>query len=126
MTPESQNDGRRRDKDELSKRDSKRVGSSAKEMKAKGILLVDARAVASAHPESFEVPEPEILRKLRKGDFVKVCCNDRERFWVKLVARKEKDIFVGRVANQLVLSNINLGDYIELHTCNIYDVERSG
>src|SRR5262245_65106928 len=61
--------------------------------------------------------------RLRKGDFVKVC-DDHERFWVQIISRKEKDIFVGRVANQLLFSNVDLGDHIELHTCNIYDVQR--
>jgi hypothetical protein len=41
-------------------------------MKIKPIALVDAQEMARVHPYSFEAPPRSVLRKLRKGDLVKV------------------------------------------------------
>jgi hypothetical protein len=86
-------------------------------------LLVNAWEKAKAHPDRFEVPHPSVLRNLRAGDFVKVC-DDRERFWLQIVARRAGDIFLARVVNALLFSDLELGDFVELHACNIYDVHR--
>jgi hypothetical protein len=66
-------------------------------MKIKPIKLVDAQAMARAHPYSYDAPSPAALEKLGKGSVVKVCDN-WERFWVEVMSR-DGDVFIGRVDN---------------------------
>jgi hypothetical protein len=88
-------------------------------MKLKPIKLVDAQEMARQHPDTFEVPSGAELRKLRKGDLVKVS-NHAERFWVEIVSR-DGDLFVGRVDNFLA-GTVSHDDLIEFHVCNVYDI----
>jgi hypothetical protein len=110
------------------------------EMGAKRITLINAWAMAKKHPDSFEVPTPSELAKLRPGDLVKVASfidhrdgglaaymgnpphlPTSERFWVQIVARNS-DIFIGRVDNELWFTHgVDLNDHIEFHACNVYE-----
>jgi hypothetical protein len=97
----------------------------------KPIMLVNVWEMAKTYPERFEVlspsalRSPDILRKLRVGDIVKVAAHPQSTcFLVEIVSRKDKDIFVGRVTwNPPAFSGIKFDDLIELHSCNIYDAQ---
>jgi hypothetical protein len=89
-------------------------------VKVKPIKLVDAQAMARAHPYSYEAPSRSALSKLRFGDVVKVCDN-RERFWVQIEKRKG-DVFIGRVDNMLLFADVSYNDRIEFHADNIYEI----
>lgn len=84
--------------------------------------LVNAEAMAEAHPDTFTVPDER--NDLKVGDFAKVCCND-ERFWVKVMRAKE-GIYVGAISNALVVPanrKMKFGDMIEFAGCNVYQAE---
>jgi hypothetical protein len=91
-----------------------------KAMKPKPIKLVNAAEMHRQYPDEFEVPSPDEIRALRKGDVVKVC-NDRERFWV-LIESRNGDVFAGRVDSMLLFGKVRYGDRIEFHADNLYDI----
>jgi hypothetical protein len=82
--------------------------------------LVNARLLALEN-EYFEQPSDSVMRKVRPGDFVKVCRHG-ERFWLKVtgyVGRK----YHGQVANDLTRnSDLEFGDAIYFERKHIYDV----
>jgi hypothetical protein len=88
--------------------------------KIKPIKLVNAEEMARQYPDTFEVPSSSVLRKLHKGDLVKVS-KPGERFWVEIVSRKG-NTFLGRVDNPLLFGDVGYGDHIEFHACNVYSV----
>lgn len=82
--------------------------------------LVNAKAMAKAHPKTFEVPPESRLKKLKPGDFVKVARNN-ERFWVRLTGWVGKR-WHGTVANDLILNDdLKYGESIFFTKKNIYD-----
>jgi hypothetical protein len=66
--------------------------------------LVDAQAMARAHPNTFDAPAQGELFQIMPGDFVKVCRNN-ERFWIEVTGRNG-DMIVGAVANALVFNRL--------------------
>lgn len=83
--------------------------------------LIDAKALAKKHPNTFFVPKDALVKKLKPGDFVKVARNN-ERFWLRLTGWVGKR-WHGTVANHLI-NNDDLahGDAIFFTKKNIYDV----
>jgi len=66
---------------------------------------IDGVAKHHAHPETFEIPDPAAIGRLKFGDFVKIGV-ERERFWVQLAELKEGR-YVGRIDNDLVFSHLH-------------------
>jgi hypothetical protein len=89
--------------------------------KPKRIFLVDAQQMAKEFPETFEAPSPSNLSQLQAGDIVKVCDN-YERFWVQIVSRRG-DIFLAHVGNVLLSGRLGIGDLIQFHACNVFDID---
>lgn len=81
--------------------------------------LVDAKAMAKAHPDTFDVPSAANLKKIKPGDLVKVARNN-ERFWV-VVTGFEKRRIHGAVDNDLLLNDdLPVGTVIYFQKKNIY------
>lgn len=81
--------------------------------------LANARALA-LESEYFEQPSDSVMRKVRPGDFVKLCRRG-ERFWLKVtgyVGRK----YHGQIGAHLKRSDLEFGDVIYFERKNIYDV----
>lgn len=86
-------------------------------------IFTDAQAMSRLHPQTFDVPAPEILAAIRPGTFVKVCA-EPERFWVEVVA-VEGDGIMGRVSNDLVHTarhGLRDGDNVTFEKRHIYYV----
>jgi hypothetical protein len=81
--------------------------------------LVDAKAKARAHPDTFSVPSEAKLKKIKPGDLVKVARNN-ERFWVRVTGFEKRRIH-GTVANSLIRNDdLPFGTSIYLSKKNIY------
>lgn len=86
--------------------------------------LVNALEMHNLTPTTFEYPFDNV-DKIQVGDFVKVCANGKERFWVE-VESIVGDRIIGRVDNYLVFTNIHklsFGDVIHLKKDNVYEVQ---
>ena len=84
--------------------------------------LVNAKAMAVNHPETFVFPLEDI-KKIKRGNFVKVCA-EPERFWV-LVNQINDDTITGVINNDLVRSKehkLYCDDIIQFKKDNIYQV----
>jgi hypothetical protein len=84
--------------------------------------FVDAQEMGRLHPDTFDVPTPKELACIKKGTFVKVCCND-ERFWVE-VTKVDGEKLTGTVGNDLVderNEDLYFGREIEIEKKNVYD-----
>lgn len=66
------------------------------------INFVNAKEMNRLNPDTFSVPTDEELSLLKKGDFVKVCVDNKERFWVR-VTEICGDEITGDVNNDLVM-----------------------
>jgi hypothetical protein len=94
-------------------------GSKDRPRKLEG--LVNARLLAFEFPDTFETPSDADIKKIKPGDFVKVCRNN-ERFWIRV------DGFVGRkwhgtIDNDLGLNpDLACGESIFFMRKHIYDV----
>ncbi len=91
-------------------------------------VAVDAQKQALETPETFWRPDAATLRKLKPGDYVKVCIHPPgdmgERLWT-IVHEVEKRRG-GRVRAEInntpvVFENMKLGDWIEFEQCHIFD-----
>lgn len=86
-------------------------------------IFTDAQAMSRLHPQTFDVPAPEILAAIRPGSLVKVCA-EPERFWVEVLA-VEGDGIMGRVSNDLVHTarhGLRDGDNVTFEKRHIYYV----
>jgi hypothetical protein len=86
--------------------------------------FVDAQEMHRTHPKTFEVPTDEELNALKKGDEVKVCANNKERFWV-IITSIDGDKITGTVDNELIDAGghgLNYGDSITFEKKNIYSI----
>lgn len=84
------------------------------------IDLANASLLAFEH-DDFEQPSKSVIRKIKPGDYVKVCRN-HERFWLR-VSGFEGRKYHGQVANDLIRNqDLDLGDKIYFERKNIYDV----
>lgn len=84
------------------------------------IEFVNAQAMHSLNPGTFEVPAAAALQNLRVGNWVKVCVN-RERFWC-VVTGINGGIVTGRIDNDLLQDGLKCGDIIEFPNDCIYDI----
>ena len=99
--------------------------------KVKLPVLVNAKAMAQQHPETFNHPNARIVRKLAKEYAplqkthmlaFKVAIPG-ERFWV-LIDKLEFPFFEGIIDNDLIRpTDIACGDRIRLHADNVYDFD---
>jgi len=87
------------------------------------IQLVNAQAMAQAHPETFSAPNKEELSKVVVGDCVKICIDNKERLWVEVTEIKGGGVLKGRIDNVPVLvEGISFGDSLLFKEENIYDI----
>lgn len=89
--------------------------------------LSNALSMHLKNPKSFWIPNDKLVNSLKRGDFVKVANNiaTPERFWVKIIKKKNKSEFVGIVSNKLLCKcNYNKGDLIAFKRENIYNIKK--
>lgn len=85
----------------------------------------NAREMSKKHPETFYAPSSQELSKLKEGHFVKVCVNS-ERFWCEIVeVDQESESIKASVANELIYSDIAVGEELSFKFENIYDIYQS-
>ena len=84
----------------------------------------DAQTMAAKHPDTFTVHNIEDLRTfVEPGDYVKVCHTDPgERFWVR-VDKIDGEVIHGRVANELVFTDLAFNETIKFGYRHIYDYQ---
>jgi len=87
----------------------------------KTITFVDAQEMMKNHPDTFEAPTKNELDNLKVDDSVKVCVENKERFWVT-VKEINGDQIKGEVDNQLIEINLELGEEIEFEKRHIYSI----
>ena len=83
--------------------------------------LIDASKMHQKHPDTFSIPDPEEVRKISPGDFIKVCFTAGERAWV-LIRERSGDTFRGTVDNACLSAGVAYGDSIELEVRHAYDI----
>jgi len=84
-------------------------------------MFVDAQKMHKMYPDTFEAPTKAELNALKKGDLVKVCYNDEERFWVILTSVRGQKL-KGKVDNLLLTPDLSLGDIIEFEKKHVYSI----
>lgn len=87
-------------------------------------LLTDAQEMHKQHPETFEAPDLNELKKVKPGTHIKICVSDEERFWV-IVIRNFDNLFHGVVDNDLICSDvhgIHFNDVVEFSHKFVYSV----
>ena len=88
----------------------------------------NARQLALDNPNTFDRPSANELRKLKRGDRVKICITSQgvpgERFWVLVhcVEPRRGGRVRGDVANDLVFVDLKLGERVEFAQDNIFDI----
>lgn len=89
------------------------------------LYFVNAKDMHDEYPDTFDAPSDYQLRKLKAGDFVKVCANGIERFWVIVTAVEGRTV-TGIVNNDLVYEDdhgLECDDEIRFHRDCIYQIE---
>lgn len=85
----------------------------------------NAREMSKKHPETFYAPSSQELSRLKEGQFVKVCVNS-ERFWCEILeVNQESESIKASVANELIYSDIAVGEELSFKFENIYDIYQS-
>ena len=87
----------------------------------KNIFYVNAQEMAKKHPDTFEAPTKEDLDAVKVGDSVKVCANQKERFWVTVTEVNNDDV-IGTVDNDLVSVELAYDETIKFKKENIYSI----
>ena len=86
------------------------------------IQLIDAQAMAKAHPETFEAPNTKELADVKVGDSVKICINNLEKLWVAVTSINGGQL-KGKIDNHpVVLDDVSFGDAIMFKKENIYTI----
>ena len=92
--------------------------------------LIDATAMANEFPETFQLPEIDLLKDIDKDWVVKVC-DGTERFWtiVESIEWDNNDVYnttIKATINNHLYSEktYNYGDTIKYTLRNIYAVKR--
>lgn len=84
--------------------------------------FIDAQEMAKLHPKTFSAPTLEEVKKVKVGDFVKVCVDNLERFWVEVTEISE-DRIQGKISNDLLhFDNMKFGDVISFESRHVYDI----
>lgn len=89
-------------------------------------FLVDAQQMNKKYPKRFWYASPEELDTLKIGDYVKVCIDNIERVWLKIVDMDFKKPvmkrnFTGTMGNQGLLVSPDFNDIIEFQAKHIYN-----
>jgi hypothetical protein len=92
------------------------------------IILTNALAMHLDHPDTFDVPEVDVLAELVPGDFVKLGFRDDadggdgggERMWVKLTSRSGSE-WTGTISNTPFWLDLSFGDEVRFGPENILD-----
>jgi len=95
-------------------------------LKIKEPTLVNAKDMNEQYIETFSVPTDEELDKLQKCDVVKVCVS-KEIFKAEIIEVLEKNYFICRIDNQLVMTfvhGLRMNDFIKIRKDNIYSIEK--
>ncbi len=87
----------------------------------KNFKFVNAQKMHELYPKTFDVPTIEELNSLKKGDSVKVCIDDIERFWVTVTSVNNDEI-IGIVDNELIDLDLKIGEEIKFKKENIYSI----
>ena len=95
------------------------------------VEFVDAYEMAVNHPDTFEIPTVQEIRKLDEGDFAKLGfkANDgkqevTERMWVKITEKESNTEFKGTLSNTpFILGFLSFGDEFTFKANNIYSVK---
>ena len=86
-------------------------------------IFDNAVKLAAKYPNTFQLPNEQMLAKIKVGDNVKVCLNN-ERFWCLIKGVDfEKQTLVASVDNILQFNELKLGDLVHLNFYNIYDIK---
>lgn len=86
--------------------------------------FIDAQQLHKDFPETFKVPSPESLGKLKKEDLVKIAV-DQERFWVR-VETVDGEKVTGHIYSTMVATEyhgMSANDLIEFEKKNIYIID---
>jgi hypothetical protein len=83
--------------------------------------FVNAQEMMKKHPETFYAPSKEELDNIKIGDSVKVCVEDKERFWVTVTEIDGENI-TGEVDNVLIDVDLELGEIIKFKKENVYNI----
>jgi len=86
------------------------------------IQLVDAQQMAKTYPDTFEAPDQQELDRVKVGDSVKICINNKERVWVEVTEIGGGQL-KGKIDNcPIVIDDVAFGDAISFKKENIYSV----
>lgn len=93
--------------------------------------LVDARAMATMHPNTFEIPTSDEIKSLKKGSLVKLIFDitDRkpgqplgEKMWVEITSIKNDD-YTGRLDNDpKYIKSLHTGSEVDFEVENIASI----
>ena len=87
--------------------------------------FTDAQEMHRKHPDTFGIPGAIDIAMIKPGSHVKICANDRERFWVKVTSRDGINM-TGTIDNDLIFVDehgLDYGDTVSFQTRHIYQVE---
>ena len=98
----------------------------------RNLRLINSVERALRNPETWDTPDLEDVAAVVAGDYVKIGIEGQspslnpdgmggERFWVKVEEVTEDGIFVGSVANMLVIYEIPFGTLIPFEVQNVMD-----
>ncbi len=102
--------------------------------------LLDAWERHRAYPDTFHLPDPRSLARLRPGSFAKICAEfdpapeavedvDAERFWTLVTAVAEIEgapLYRGRIDNDLLYTErhgLSYGDVVTFGPRHILDLD---
>lgn len=86
--------------------------------------FVNAQQMALDYPSTFEAPTKKEMASVKTGSWVKICANQKERFWVSVIMVTPNEI-IGVVDNDLVCTDdhgLKLGDCVSFTKENIYQI----
>lgn len=87
----------------------------------KNITFVNAQEMLAKHPDTFYAPSKEDLDAIKIGDSVKVCADNKERFWVTVTSVEGENI-TGTVDNDLVDVDLTYGEPVTFKKENVYNI----
>lgn len=86
--------------------------------------FVDAEERNKQYPKTFDIPAESERNNVKRGDYVKLIFDDKERMWVKVKKHKGKKL-IGVINNEPVLiEDVKFGDKVEFEPKNIIDIMR--
>lgn len=94
----------------------------------KKATFVDAQEMSKLHPDTFEAPSIEELETIKPNSIVKVCANNKERFWV-IVQSVDGQKISGEVNNVLMRTathGLMCGDIIQFDARHVYQIYPGG